>query len=505
MRSNLQNPLVFSVIISLQSALVLLQSDYTDAVCCLIPFSILALANQVDRNLRLSFVIVNFTINVLFNTFWLYEAGAWIEVTLLCLLYSLLYTIPLALFLRRKYLYGMLVWLTWDYAMMTCEISFPLLSLSHYVAFSPWIVALSKLGGQLAVTLFVLSINVSLLSAVDWYHDRYERRKEHTFRWCVATTALLCILSITTYTYYGSALKGRRVHGLSLNTYLECPEVKYEKTSQELHHIYIDKVQKAFSHHGALASFDFVLFPETAYSDLGLEIDLSSNDFIKDFTKEHPTTTFIFGGVTYESPQRPAYSNVSVIARQGQKTIRVVEKNRLVPFNEYIPIPFDRLLPKQKPSFRFFSKSYNQDKSPVQIGEHAKAAIGICYESLYGRDISKTVKNGANVIFFQYNEGWYHSSIGSRKMLAAATIRASENHRYVVGSSNCGYSFLVGPTGGTGMSSNNHDLYVDLFLLGDTTLYHLLGDIIGMGALVLLIGIFVHSNIHPRVSKATSP
>ena len=254
---------------------------------------------------------------------------------------------------------------------------------------------------------------------------------------------------------------------------------------------------------------DLIVLPETAYDDLGQMDEIFDNQYLKDLEQLDQCDGFLIGGVLSSRPflfeqhkpngysymsNRPIfYHNSSIVVAGGMRQIK--HKQALVPFNEYIPDLFYRILPKVKPSFKHFRKDNNEVFSPFTIG-NIMLGTAICYESLFGYKVSRSVASGANLIAFQYNEGWYNSKNGARKMLAHACLRANEVHKYVVNSSNCGYSAIIDVNGRiVKRTSDSVDLKGVVHLNMKSTPYVIVGDLVGTLSIVALLylGVFNYS------------
>jgi apolipoprotein N-acyltransferase len=125
-----------------------------------------------------------------------------------------------------------LLWLSIDYAMLYTEIGFPLLSISHHVAFYPSLIQFAKYFGSLGVNLFLLVLNIFLISLLD-----LKSSKRTVFRVSLIII-LFQSLNLISSNQYPADKSAENVKVLALNTNLECPEEKYSKSANDLLHIY---------------------------------------------------------------------------------------------------------------------------------------------------------------------------------------------------------------------------------------------------------------------------
>jgi apolipoprotein N-acyltransferase len=120
------------------------------------------------------------------------------------------------------------------------------------------------------------------------------------------------------------------------------------------------------------------------------------------------------------------------------------DKMRLVPFGEYVPY---------KPLFFFAGDLLGslpfvpgQQRKLFTSGGH-RYGVFICYESIFGNDIREFVKDGADVLVNISDDGWYGDSSAPWEHLDMVRMRAIENNRWVVRSTNTGITVAIDPYG----------------------------------------------------------
>jgi len=120
------------------------------------------------------------------------------------------------------------------------------------------------------------------------------------------------------------------------------------------------------------------------------------------------------------------------------------DKMHLVPFGEYTPY---------KPLFFFVG--HLLDDLPFIPGEHRTMleadgkhyGVFICYESIFGDEIRRFVGDGANVLVNISDDGWYGDTSAPWEHLDMVKMRAIENHRWVLRSTNTGVTAVIDPEG----------------------------------------------------------
>ncbi|HEY9533615.1 MAG TPA: apolipoprotein N-acyltransferase, partial [Mucilaginibacter sp.] len=75
------------------------------------------------------------------------------------------------------------------------------------------------------------------------------------------------------------------------------------------------------------------------------------------------------------------------------------------------------------------------------------AAPVICYESIWGEWVAKSVRNGAQFIAIITNDGWWENTSGKDQHLDYAKLRAIETRRWVCRSANTGISAFINERG----------------------------------------------------------
>jgi apolipoprotein N-acyltransferase len=80
-------------------------------------------------------------------------------------------------------------------------------------------------------------------------------------------------------------------------------------------------------------------------------------------------------------------------------------------------------------------------------GEVYRLGVFICYESIFPDEIRSFALNGANVFVNISNDGWFGQSGAPGQHLNMARMRAIENHRWVLRSTNTGITASIDPLG----------------------------------------------------------
>jgi len=153
-------------------------------------------------------------------------------------------------------------------------------------------------------------------------------------------------------------------------------------------------------------------------------------------------TAFLFGTVAHTHTGAPLNSAL-LLSPKGEPVARY-DKIHLVPFGEYVPWPFG-FFNKITKEVGDFAPGTNITAPP--LGEH-KIGTFICYESAFPTLVRRLVQNGAEVLFNLSNDGYFGRSISAREQhLLVVRMRAAENARWIVRTTNDGITASVDPAG----------------------------------------------------------
>jgi len=122
------------------------------------------------------------------------------------------------------------------------------------------------------------------------------------------------------------------------------------------------------------------------------------------------------------------------------------DKNRLVPFGEYVP--FGDVFPVL---YEWFPNSgpvaRGDTPAPIPFGEHAVAAL-ICYEDTLPGYANTMMQGGrADLLVGLSNDIWFGRTDAVVQHFALSKLRAVEHHRFLVRSGNTGISAIVDAAG----------------------------------------------------------
>ena len=139
------------------------------------------------------------------------------------------------------------------------------------------------------------------------------------------------------------------------------------------------------------------------------------------------------------------YNSAILVDAQGQRVF-VYDKIHLVPFGEYEPFPLiHRVVANISDEVGGFHKGHQYVVGRLPDGH--TLGVFICYEAIYPGEVRRFAANGAELLLNISNDGWFGHSAAAEQHLHMVRVRAVENRRWIVRSTNSGYTVSVDPYG----------------------------------------------------------
>jgi apolipoprotein N-acyltransferase len=167
---------------------------------------------------------------------------------------------------------------------------------------------------------------------------------------------------------------------------------------------------------------------------------------------KHP---FLAGAIEWKPPVDPKdivphggvapYNSALLFDPQGQR-IFVYDKIHLVPFGEYEPFPLiHQVVSSVSEEVGGFHKGNKYAVGTLPGGN--TFGVFICYEAIYAGEVRRFAANGAQLFINISNDGWFGRSAAPEQHLRMARVRAVENRRWIVRTTNNGFTVSVDPYG----------------------------------------------------------
>jgi apolipoprotein N-acyltransferase len=147
------------------------------------------------------------------------------------------------------------------------------------------------------------------------------------------------------------------------------------------------------------------------------------------------------------------YDSAALVTDDGANAGRY-DKIHLVPWGEYVPF---------KNFFSFAKKltagagdmDRGVDRTVFRTDGH-NFGVFICYESIFGDEVRQFVKNGAEVLVNISDDGWYGDTSAAWQHLNMVRMRAIENRRWILRSTNTGVTAAIDPYGRVTAAAPRH-------------------------------------------------
>jgi apolipoprotein N-acyltransferase len=323
------------------------------------------------------------------------------------------------------------------------------------------------------------------------------------------TLLLLLPLSFSLFTYYNYTEQSNPSNVVAVQPNID----PYEKEGSIPVNQQID-IMTRLSQKIAQPNTEFFLWPETAIPG-GMDEDrIRSSQYFsqtKHFLRKYKNATLITGSETYKIYNTQATPTASMSEQSGQfydsfntavgiengDQVQFYHKSRLVPGVE--SLPFGNALSFLKPVFEHLGGATGAYGSQPDAGVfYSQSGIGvdpvICFESIWGEYVARSVRKGAQFIAVITNDGWWENTLGKDQHLDYAKLRAIETRRWVARSANTGISAFINQRGDIVQHTKwwtQAAIKQDINLNSELTFYVQYGDYLpkaGSFIAVLLIG-----------------
>ena len=185
--------------------------------------------------------------------------------------------------------------------------------------------------------------------------------------------------------------------------------------------------------------------------------------------------TYLLAGIVARAPDGEPLNSAGLWSPDGQEVSRY-DKVNLVPFGEFVPWPLGYLTSKVSTEAGDFKPGTRVVVSP-ENGH--KIGTFICYESVFPNFIRQFAGQGAEALFNISNDSWFGRTAARFQHLPIVRMRAVENRRWILRSTNDGITVAIDPAGRTSRESESFQAVSGRFgfnYLHDTTIYTRWGD-----------------------------
>ncbi|MEY5068206.1 MAG: hypothetical protein RLZ47_68 [Bacteroidota bacterium] len=401
-----------------------------------------------------------------------------------------------------SYLALIFFWISYEYLHQTWDLAFPWMNLGNGFAQTHQLVQWYEYTGVYGGTLWVLLSNI-LLFEILRIKFKDDQISKLSYVWLGLILVPTCF-SMYRYHHYEEQNSPANVVVVQPNI---DPYAKFGSmpTSEQI------KQLIRLSDSIAQVNTEYFIWPETAISEFSNEDQLRSNPHfltIQQFLRKYNNGNVLSGIESYRLYNNPQTATARLDERSGlyfdsfnaavqmenSANLQFYHKSKLVPGVEQLP--FADALAFMKPAFAAFGGStggYGSQAEPSVFFSQNGLGVSpvICYESIWGDYVAKSVEQGASFIAIITNDAWWGNTAGKDQHLAYAKLRAIENRRWVARSANTGISAFINQRGDVVQQSQwwtATALKADINLNEEQTFYTAYRDII---AKIALLGAFL--------------
>jgi apolipoprotein N-acyltransferase len=337
------------------------------------------------------------------------------------------------------------IWVTFEFVRAHLpEISFPWNLLGYPAAANLGLVQLTTITGIYGLSFLVAGFNALLA----WTSASNKLTLGRRIGYAAAATAILLICALTGPRLVPQA----QAHHFARAVQLNFPEVEsFPADWFQAHAAELEEIGR-LSLAPAAEKPDLLVWPEAP-------APFSFED--SQFAKLASTLAirfgypFLAGAVEWKLPVDPSdvaphgslvpYNSALLFDPQGQRVF-VYDKVHLVPFGEYEPFPLiHRVVTSVSGEVGGFHKGNKYVVGQLPRGN--TFGVFICYEATYPGEVRRFAAGGAQLLINISNDGWFGRSAAAEQHLRMARVRAVENRRWLVRSTNNGFTASVDPYG----------------------------------------------------------
>ena len=183
------------------------------------------------------------------------------------------------------------------------------------------------------------------------------------------------------------------------------------------------------------------IFPEGVFSNISLK-DLKNYSYI--FSENYSDQHKIIMGIN--SNEETKVFNSMVVLDKDVNILAKYNKNKLVPFGEFLPFEnfFSKFgLKKITQGYRSFSS--DNERNIINVNNINFVPL-ICYEIIYSGKINNT-KDDFDLILNISEDGWFGDSVGPYQHFSHSIFRSIEEGKNLIRSANNGISAFINSKG----------------------------------------------------------
>lgn len=415
---------------------------------------------------------------------------------------------------KRGFIVLLFYWISWEYFHMNWDLTWSWLNLGNVFAGSPKWIQWYEFTGTLGGTMWIIIINILVFHFMrSLLCEKF--REKSVIHGSVLFVAIIVPI-VTSYLIYNNYEESKeQIEVVVVQPNTDPYNEQYDVDPQALLHKNISLAREAITENTR-----FVVFPESTLYDGRSSIweeDLWRSRLLQqlhEFIFEYPDISVVIGASTYRNIfegekktnaarkfrdiDRYYYAYNTAFLVDTSKNIQVHHKSKLTPGVEIMP-SWGILKPIEGLAIDLGGTigTLGRDEKTIvfENKDQKKVAPIICYESIYGEFVTKTILEGAQLIFVITNDGWWGNTPGHRQHFLYSVLRSVETRRSLARSANTGISAFINQRGDVFQKTKYWEQAVirqELNLNNKLTFYVRNGDFIArisifISVLVLLI------------------
>ena len=281
----------------------------------------------------------------------------------------------------------------------------------------------------------LLSLTIFLIPTIIFFN--YSKKKKISF---LAFTIILLLIN----SFYGSVIlkNNEKTNQRNLNFVIKIisPKIEIKRFFED------ENPEKIISELVQLSKPNNVektifIFPEGALTSIYLD-DLKNYSYI--FSENYSDQHKIIMGIN--SSEDKKVFNSMVVLDSSLNILAKYNKNKLVPFGEFLPFEnFFRKFGLKKITQGYSSFSSDFERKIITINNINFVPL-ICYEIIYSGKINKT-NSDFDLILNISEDGWFGNSVGPYQHFSHSIFRSIEEGKSLIRSANNGISAFINPKG----------------------------------------------------------
>jgi apolipoprotein N-acyltransferase len=409
------------------------------------------------------------------SIYWVYNAlkqvGELVAIPITLIPYALgplLMAIACWLYYRLRLLTGrgwslaglVCLWIGYEYLHQSWDLNFPWMTLGNGFAVTHKWIQWYEYTGVYGGTIWVWAVNI--FAFLIYVGMRETQTKQLRLKLIAAfVLTLLAPICFSLYTYYNYTEQKNPSNIVAVQPNID----PYEKEETLPAAQQIDIMSRLSDSIGQ-SNTEFFLWPETAIPEYMEEARIQASPFYsqaKRFLMKFKNGNLLTGAETFTYYNTRATTTASAINGgqfvdsfstalniENDGSPQFYHKSRLVPGAE--SLPFGNTFSFLKPVFEHLGGATGAYGSqPDAEVFYSQSGIGvdpvICYESIWGGYVARSVAKGAQFIAIITNDGWWENTSGKDQHLDYAKLRAIETRRWVARSANTGISAFINQRG----------------------------------------------------------